>query len=109
MGSSSASSAFDVAEDNAALEHVAGYAIALDMTVRSGPKTAASASPIDSYAVLASVEDRSTADEMPNPLDESFSLSVNGTQRQASSTKHMIYDIPTLIGWASALVHALSG
>jgi 2,4-didehydro-3-deoxy-L-rhamnonate hydrolase len=88
---------FDVPEDKA-LDYIAGYAIALDMTVR-GTEDRSFRKSIDSYAVLGPW--MITADEMPNPLDEGFSLSVNGTQRQKSSTKHMIYDIPTLIGWAS--------
>jgi 2,4-didehydro-3-deoxy-L-rhamnonate hydrolase len=71
---------FDVPEDKA-LDYIAGYAIALDMTVR-GTEDRSFRKSIDSYAVLGP-------------------WMITGTQRQKSSTKHMIYDIPTLIGWAS--------
>lgn len=87
----------DVPEDKA-FDYIGAYAIALDMTVR-GTEDRSFRKSIDSYAVLGPW--LVTADEMPNPLDEHFVLKVNGEKRQEASTKDMIYDIPTLIGWAS--------
>jgi 2,4-didehydro-3-deoxy-L-rhamnonate hydrolase len=87
----------DVPEERA-LEYVAGYAIALDMTVR-GTEDRSFRKSIDTYAVLGPW--LLTADEMPDPCNVDLSLTVNGQPRQKSNTRHMIFDVPTLIGWAS--------
>jgi 2,4-diketo-3-deoxy-L-fuconate hydrolase len=88
---------FDVPEERA-LEYIGGYAIALDMTVR-GTEDRSFRKSIDSYAVLGPW--MVTADEMPDPMNVNLKLSVNGTPRQDSNTKRMIFNIPKLIGWAS--------
>lgn len=87
----------DVPEERA-LEYVAGYAIALDMTVR-GTEDRSFRKSIDSYAVLGPW--MITADEMPDPGNVNLVLTVNGEPRQNSNSKRMIFDVPTLIGWAS--------
>jgi hypothetical protein len=43
-----------------------------------------------------------TAEEIEDPADLDLSLTVNGTQRQSSNTKALIFDIPKLIAYASA-------
>jgi 2,4-didehydro-3-deoxy-L-rhamnonate hydrolase len=87
----------NIAESDA-LEHVAGYAIALDMVVR-GSEDRSFRKSIDSYAVLGPW--LVTADEIADPSNLAFSLSVNGTLRQASNTKFMILNIAEQISWAS--------
>jgi 2-keto-4-pentenoate hydratase/2-oxohepta-3-ene-1,7-dioic acid hydratase in catechol pathway len=87
----------DVAEERA-LEMIGGYAIALDMTVR-GTEDRSFRKSIDTYAVLGPW--MITTDEMPDPDDVNLKLSVNGTLRQNSNSKHMIYNFRKLIGWAS--------
>jgi 2-keto-4-pentenoate hydratase/2-oxohepta-3-ene-1,7-dioic acid hydratase in catechol pathway len=89
-----------------ALSHVAGYAIALDMVVR-GPEDRSMRKSIDSYAVLGPW--LVTADEIAQPQDLAFRLSVNGELRQQSNTKFMIMDIARQIAWASSFYTLLPG
>ncbi len=81
-----------------ALDHVAGYAIALDMVVR-GPEDRSLRKSIDTYAVLGPW--LVTADEVPNPGELDFKLDVNGEIRQSSNTRFMILGIAEQISWAS--------
>jgi 2-keto-4-pentenoate hydratase/2-oxohepta-3-ene-1,7-dioic acid hydratase in catechol pathway len=82
----------------AAMEHVAGYAIALDMVVR-GPEDRSLRKSVDTYAVLGPW--LTTADEVPDPGNLALRLSTNGERRQESNTAHMIMSIPRQISWAS--------
>ncbi len=81
-----------------ALDVVAGYAIALDMTVR-GTEDRSFRKSIDSYAVLGPW--LVTPDELPEPDSVDFSLKVNGEVRQQSNTRHLIFKTRKLIAWAS--------
>ncbi len=82
-----------------ALEHVFGYAIGLDMTVR-GPEWPVFRKSGDTYAVLGPWV--VTADEIPAPNGLGLSLSVNGEVRQAANTGQLIYDVEALIEYASS-------
>jgi len=82
----------------AALDHVAGYALALDVTLRGGEDRSFRKS-IDSYSVLGPF--LATPDEVGDPGDIAFSLDLNGEPRQASSTASLIKGVPELIAWAS--------
>jgi 2-keto-4-pentenoate hydratase/2-oxohepta-3-ene-1,7-dioic acid hydratase in catechol pathway len=81
-----------------AMQHVAGYTIGLDMTVRGVEERSYRKSP-DSYTLLGPMF--VTADEIPDPHALTLSLSVNGERRQHSSTGAMTVDIPDLIEFAS--------
>lgn len=81
-----------------ALQHVAGYTIGLDMTVRGAEERSYRKSP-DSYTVLG--PSLVTADEIDDPHALTMSLWVNGERRQHSSTGAMTVDIPDLIAFAS--------
>jgi 2-keto-4-pentenoate hydratase/2-oxohepta-3-ene-1,7-dioic acid hydratase in catechol pathway len=81
-----------------ALDVVAGYAIALDMSVR-GTEDRSFRKSIDSYSVLGPW--LVTPDEMPDPDDVGFTLRVNGAVRQHSTTRRLILNVRTLIAWAS--------
>ena len=81
-----------------ALSIVAGYAIALDMVVR-GTQDRSFRKSIDTYAILGPW--MVTADEIPDPQNLDFFLSVNGAVKQKSNTKMMIMDLVTQISWAS--------
>jgi len=83
---------------NDALNYVAGYAIALDMTVR-GKEDRSFRKSIDGYSVLGPW--LVTADEIPNPDALDLEIKVNGQTKQKSNTKNLIYDIRKLIEWAS--------
>lgn len=82
-----------------ALNYVAGYSIALDMVVR-GSEDRSFRKSIDTYAVLGPW--LVTADEIADPGNLNFELSVNGKVRQSSNTKHMIINIAEQIAWGSS-------
>jgi len=82
-----------------AMAHVAGYAIGLDMTVR-GTEDRSLRKSIDSYAVIGPW--LVTADEIADPMSLDLELTVNGELRQRSNTRHLIFDIPRLIEYASS-------
>jgi 2-keto-4-pentenoate hydratase/2-oxohepta-3-ene-1,7-dioic acid hydratase in catechol pathway len=82
-----------------ALDHLVGYAIGLDMTVR-GPEDRSFRKSLDSYAVLGPW--LVTADEIPDPDSLDLELTLNGELRQRSNTRHLIFDVAKLIAYASA-------
>jgi 2-keto-4-pentenoate hydratase/2-oxohepta-3-ene-1,7-dioic acid hydratase in catechol pathway len=82
-----------------ALEHVFGYAIGLDMTVR-GPEWPVFRKSADTYAVLGPWI--VTADEIPDPGALDLSLSVSGELRQSANTRQLIHDVPALVEYASS-------
>jgi 2-keto-4-pentenoate hydratase/2-oxohepta-3-ene-1,7-dioic acid hydratase in catechol pathway len=82
-----------------ALDYVAGYAIALDITIR-GSEDRSFRKSADSYSVLGPW--LVTADEIPNPGGLDLTLRVNGERRQHSNTKHLILGVPQLIALASS-------
>ena len=69
------------------------------MTVR-GSEDRSFRKSIDSYAVLGPW--LVTADEIDEPGNLDFELSVNGETRQKSNTSQLIYDIPRLIEYAAS-------
>jgi 2,4-diketo-3-deoxy-L-fuconate hydrolase len=81
-----------------AMQHVAGYTIGLDMTVRGVEERSYRKSP-DSYTVLG--PGFVTVDEIANPLDLKLSLWLNGQRRQHTNTGAMTVDIADLIEAAS--------
>jgi len=81
-----------------ALGYVAGYAIGLDNTVR-GMEDRSLRKSLDSYAVLGPW--MTTADEIDDPDDLDFRLTVNGEVRQESNTKLLIFSCRKLIEYAS--------
>ena len=82
-----------------ALEHIAAYAIGLDMTVRGSEDRSVRKS-IDSYAVLGPW--LVTADEIGDPDDLDLEIRVNGETRQMSNTRNMIFSVERLIEFCSA-------
>ncbi|MGB6536240.1 MAG: fumarylacetoacetate hydrolase family protein [Xanthobacteraceae bacterium] len=82
-----------------ALEHVAGYCLGLDMTVR-GREDRSFRKSVDGYAVLGPW--MATADEVPDPDAIPISLTVNDEVRQNSNTTQLIYNCRRLIEFASA-------
>lgn len=81
-----------------ALDYVSAYAIALDMVVR-GAEDRSFRKSVDTYSVLGPW--LVTADEIPDPDDLNFELSVNGETRQKSHTSLMIINTRKQIAWAS--------
>ncbi len=88
----------DIARDDA-LDHIAAYAIGLDMTVR-GTEERSLRKAIDSYSVLGPW--LVTADEVGDPDNLDFSIHVGDKLRQKSNTSMLIFDIPKLIEYGSS-------
>ena len=82
-----------------AIEHVAGYCIGLDMTVRGPEERSLRKSP-DSYCVLGPW--LATPDEVGDPGSLQVSITVNGEPRQDASTSDLILGVAELIAWGSS-------
>ncbi len=94
-----------IARDRA-LVCVAGYTMGLDMTVRGGEDRSIRKS-VDSYSVLGPW--LTTADEIDDPNNLDLRLRLNGETRQESNTRHLIYDVQTLISKCSEFYTLLPG
>ena len=95
----------DIPTDEA-FEHVAGYALAMDMVVRGGQDRSMRKS-IDTYAVLGPW--MVTRDQVPDPENLDFELRVNGEVRQQANTSQMIMKLAHQISWSSTFYTLLSG
>jgi 2-keto-4-pentenoate hydratase/2-oxohepta-3-ene-1,7-dioic acid hydratase in catechol pathway len=93
-----------------ALDHVFGYTILVDCTMRMTAtqreervlrKSFASFAPLGPWIV--------TADEIPDPSRLTIKLWVNGVQQQDASLTDLIVDVPGLIEQASAVLPLLPG
>ena len=82
-----------------ALDHVAGYSIGLDITIRGSEDRSFRKSP-DGFSVLGPWI--VTADEIPDPGALDLEIAVNGEQRQKSNTRYLILSVPELIELASS-------
>ncbi|HTX07353.1 MAG TPA: fumarylacetoacetate hydrolase family protein [Solirubrobacteraceae bacterium] len=85
-----------------AMEHIAGYSIFNDVTVRdyqfrvtqyTSGKNFAASGPFGPYLVL--------KDEVEDPHNLEITTEVNGTVKQRGNTSDMIYDLPTILGHIS--------
>ena len=83
-----------------AMQHIAGYTMALDMTLR-GKEFQCFRKSIDTYSVLGPW--LVTPDEIADPNQLDLWLKVNGQMRQQSNTRHLVYDIARLIEYASSM------
>ncbi len=81
-----------------ARDHIAGYSIGLDMTIR-GQEDRSWRKSFDSFAVLGPWF--VSADEISDPNTLAFWLKVNGEVRQSSNTRLLIFDVDRLIEYAS--------
>jgi 2-keto-4-pentenoate hydratase/2-oxohepta-3-ene-1,7-dioic acid hydratase in catechol pathway len=82
-----------------ALQYVAGYAVALDITPHGKEERSLRKSP-DTYSVIGPW--LVTADEIPDPGSLDLRLDVNGELRQQGNTRQMIRDVAALIEYASS-------
>ncbi len=89
-----------------AMNYVAGYTIALDMTLR-GPEFQCFRKSIDSYSVVGPW--LVTRDEVADPDSLDLWLTVNGQARQKSNTSMLVYDIARLIEFASSFYTLMPG
>jgi 2-keto-4-pentenoate hydratase/2-oxohepta-3-ene-1,7-dioic acid hydratase in catechol pathway len=82
-----------------ALDHVAGYTVALDMTVK-GPEDRGFRKSPDGYSVLGPW--LVTRDEIADPGSLGLWLQVNRQPRQRGNTRNLVNDLPRLIEYASS-------
>jgi 2,4-diketo-3-deoxy-L-fuconate hydrolase len=82
-----------------ALDHVAGYSIGLDITIR-GPEERSLRKSLDTYTVLGPW--LVTADEIGDPAGLDLALDIGTEARQRANTRDLILDVPALIEFASA-------
>ena len=83
----------------AAMTCIAGYCSGLDMTTR-GPEERSLRKSIDTYSVLGPW--LVTSDELTNPHEIDFSLTVNGETRQRANTRDLVLGIVDLLVFASS-------
>lgn len=90
-----------------AMEHVGGYAVGLDMTLRDVQSEAKKkglpwsvAKGFDTSAPLSAFV---PPDAVPDPHTLGISLQVNGTVRQESNTRNMIFRVETMIAHISSI------
>jgi 2,4-didehydro-3-deoxy-L-rhamnonate hydrolase len=82
-----------------AFDHVAGYAIGLDMTIR-GLEDRSWRKSFESFAVLGPWI--ATKDEIADPGALDMLLTLDGEVRQRANTRDLVWNIPKLIEYASA-------
>ncbi|MDD2926254.1 fumarylacetoacetate hydrolase family protein [Rhodoferax sp.] len=82
-----------------ALEHVAGYCVGLDMTVR-GPEERSMRKSPDGYTVLGPY--LTTADDMADVNNLDLVIAINGEVRQRANTRDLIMNVADLIEFASS-------
>jgi 2-keto-4-pentenoate hydratase/2-oxohepta-3-ene-1,7-dioic acid hydratase in catechol pathway len=82
-----------------AMDYVAGYSIALDMTIR-GSEDRSWRKSFHTFSVLGPW--LVTADEIADPGQLDLSLHVNGELRQSSNTRSLIFDVAKLVEYASS-------
>jgi 2-keto-4-pentenoate hydratase/2-oxohepta-3-ene-1,7-dioic acid hydratase in catechol pathway len=92
--------------EESALDHVLGYTIGLDITVRgegdrSRRKSYDTFSPVGPWVT--------TADEVGDPGDLDIHLRVNGADRQRVNTSTMLAKVPAIIARASSIMTLLPG
>ncbi|HEY0223026.1 MAG TPA: fumarylacetoacetate hydrolase family protein [Pseudolabrys sp.] len=89
-----------------AFDHIAGYCIGFDITVR-GPEERSLRKSVDSYTVLGPAF--VSADEVSDPGNLDLKLTVNGEVRQQANTRDLIIDIADLIVFASSFYTLMPG
>lgn len=96
-----------------ALQHVAGYAVGLDLTARDVQDTLKAkglpwtiAKGFDTSACLSDFLD---AAQLPDPTDLSFTLHVNGVPRQDGRTAMMLFPVDYIIAYLSSIFTLAEG
>lgn len=96
--------------EDAAMDHVAGYSIYNDVSVRdyqmhaqqiAAGKNFVGTGPFGPYLV--------TKDEVPDPNNLKLTTCVNGETVQSSNTSYLIFKIPALIQYASTIFDLVPG
>ncbi|XP_076853391.1 oxaloacetate tautomerase FAHD1, mitochondrial [Brachyhypopomus gauderio] len=97
----------------AAMEHVAGYALCLDMTARDVQDACKSRglpwTLAKSFDTSCPVSDFIPKERIPEPGDVSLWLEVNGVVRQRGHTANMIFSVPYLVSYISQIMSLEEG
>lgn len=95
-------------EESKAMEHIGGYALALDMTARNyqndEKKRGVPWTLGKCWDTFCPISDFIQHDQIPNPHDLDLWLTVEGEVRQDANTKDMIFPIPKLISYISGVM-----
>jgi 2-keto-4-pentenoate hydratase/2-oxohepta-3-ene-1,7-dioic acid hydratase in catechol pathway len=84
-----------------ALDHVAGYAIGLDMTMQ-GTEFPSFGKSFDTYGVMGPW--LTTSDEIADPDNLSYRLTVNGEERTVDTTANLVLGIADLVEHAASVM-----
>ncbi|GAB2901918.1 fumarylacetoacetate hydrolase family protein [Streptomyces mayteni] len=95
----------DIPEERA-LDHVLGYTLGLDITVRSAADRSRRKS-YDTFSPLGPV--LVTADEIGDPGALEIRLDVNGGERQHVNTRDLLTPVPAIVSYASHMMTLLPG
>lgn len=93
---------------DAAFDHIAGYTIMNDGSVRDWQKHSVPAGK-NFFAASSCGPWMTTADEIADPLTLRLSTRLNGERVQSAAAGDMIFDIPTLVNYVSTIVHLMPG
>lgn len=89
-----------------AMQHVAGYVLALDMTARcvqaQAKKQGRPWSEAKGYDTFCPISDFISKEAIPDPQDVRLRLLVNGVTKQDGSTQDMLFGVQELIGFCSS-------
>jgi acylpyruvate hydrolase len=91
--------------ERTAIGYVAGYTIFNDVSARDYQKRTSQwmiGKSFDTFGPMGPA--LVTADEIPDPHHLDLSLTLNGVRRQQTNTRHLIFSIPFLIAYLSAVM-----
>lgn len=91
-----------------AFDHIAGYTILNDGSVRDWQKHSVTAGK-NFFAGSASGPWMVTADEIDDPFAMTLSTRLNGEEVQSTTVSSMIFDIPTMVNYVSTFLHLKPG
>jgi len=94
--------------ENTAMDYVAGYTVALDLTARNlqdiAKKEGLPWTESKGYDTFCPIGNLLSKNLVPNPQSVELWLKVNGQVKQKGSTKLMIFSIPKLISHVSSIM-----
>ncbi len=91
-----------------AFDHIAGYTIMNDGSVRGWQKHSVAAGK-NFHRSGSCGPWMVTADEIADPSAMKLSTRLNGEEVQSTTVSEMIFDIPTMVNYVSTLIHLKSG
>jgi 2-keto-4-pentenoate hydratase/2-oxohepta-3-ene-1,7-dioic acid hydratase in catechol pathway len=96
-----------------AINHIGGYAVGLDMTLRDvqaeAKKKGLPWSVSKGFDTSAPLSSFVTRESIPDPHNLAISLAVNGSIRQRSSTANMIFKLDAVVSYVSSIFTLESG